>query len=1237
MEGVRKMEILRTTIIGLSFFALAALQAGDGKDCKTSADGLENSLLKLSFKWKNEAGGTGIGKQGSLRLNYKPDDAELVSYIFGAYGHRFDDGLLWAKWKGIPFAGTPCGDNAIVVKKEKDSVSVANTISLSPEGSRLRFDIAIANNSAKTVSDNYTCILPITAGRLEKAYNDNAFFHTPKKGGGFDSRQVVPLWGEYKSTPHSPVIALSDREDKLMFIQTADKGAVERFTFSVGVVNDHAGKEFGKITKIGMTLEPFTLNPGESVAYRYEWALVKGLSGLSGYSDGLAIDARMDTSVRKPGSDAKALIEFASAIPLKREVKVELSVKDADGRQTESISKSFALDITPLNPCAYEMSWKAGPSSKSEVMAVFSVDGKEVGRKEMSITSAGPDRDDLKSSLLKARGKCDAIAKSLPRLSAEYPETFKHLVLADYYGVKAEDALKRDDIKLAASLLDKMDGCANVAEKNAMAELKNPAVPALRSLKDRQTNSTCYVKGQDIYSPEGSRLYLQGLMDAFGCLHLECDENGNPIGKSGAEFIKSPQLRKLAIDRLVREAKSYGNFVSLYIKWELPWWYKAPEKEFFNEYLPFIDEVMATLRREHIWVTPHIEEGVFSDWFDPERRNCYLAAWRRACEKYGKYENITHYVATCPEPRLPMWGLGRDKSSGLKLIAGKWTEYALKQHGSFDALDKLWSGYGEGVTEAERKESLLTLPPYVNDEGKFSIRVKSYEEFVSSTKSEQMEELIRIIRESGDAHPIFLGVSAWTSWPLNPTSWLGKYAADPRIAGLCVDKYNGGHWSGISNPPEMIGDAFQVYGSKPLMIGEWSGGSAYDFDTTWRRGFQSARQCWGTMFAGLKAKSMVAWAGGNQSCCRMFDPKTKKPLPVTQEMIGIKNELIANPLPQRLQVLSVGNRNTPTSMCMAMYRLAAYFPQVKVDFSQGDIADLERWELTPFKLIVCNTEGVEAKDIAALRNFKGKVLLLGRPNLPGSRPGANDWMREGIFLKGDIECQGKGGVSTATVKMLKDAGALKAGSSFKHVFAKTKCAWVAKGSLLDNVEILAEANGSPALMRQDNIYWWTDMLGVESADLPISVAPTYPKLRESEENILKAVFDEAGVQYEVSPLQVWISNDIAYSYETTTGRVEIHNQGTVQIPEGMILCSYERFKDGIAMVVAGNAQAGNGSTLEIRCPSDNVSKVIVNGAASNFERDGANGITLPLAHNENGKYDIEVRFGKWTWSSLFPF
>jgi len=1200
---MNKTNLVRAVAMSGLFFAVAATAAPAAKENgklerKASSDALENQFLKATVSaWE--------GKWVLSRLLYKPDGAEIVRYLNGT---RFQDGLQWAQWPGnageLKYQSSPLGDNAVGISREKDHVTMVDKLSMPGDGSLLRFDVRIENKGDKELSDQYFNHVSLCAGRLEKECNPKAFLFVPKKGGGFDGKQVVSLWGGYKHAPFAPTLGLLDKEDKLMFIQSVTKGTVKSHTFSVGAADSHGGRDVGKRSVAGLTLAPFKLAPGKAVEYQYEWALVKGLSGLSGYADGLAVNARM-------ASPTEARLEFASAIPVKKTLAATLTVKDADGKEVERLSHDYVLDLAPGVPREEPVVLKPA-AGKLSVEVTFHADDKELGRRTMELP--GPDGAALEAALASARKQLQSAVDAVPYLGAEYPGTLKQTVLASYYGEKMEAALQDGDTGKARQLLGDLEKCVREAKAKAAEETAKPCSPALRALSDRERRAECYVKGSDIYSPEGHRLFLQGIMDGLGDLKWEYDPKGEFTRQTPIlDLLKSPRWRSLAIERMVKEARSYGNLVSLYVEWNGSN-KDIPHAEYLKWYLPFIDEVMEALHKEHIWVTLFLNGGGWEDYFNPERRSQWLEGWKYVSSKYGHYDNITHYVVTSPEPLPP-----RAKE---KITRERWTAHIIGKYGSLEAADKALAASGDGFAGTEKAERLLLPPSYLDDEGKFSARTKDYEEFLSSVMGLMTEEMIQAIRSTGDTHPIFLGTSVWACWPLNLTTWIGNYAADPRVAGLCLDKYVGGWWGGVNNPPEICWDSFHAYGVKPLVIGEWGTGCAMDFDTGWSRAFDSTRQSWGRLFAGLKAKSMVAWCGGGAPWANMFDFKTKQPLPVTKELVDIKDELIANPLPQDVQVLVVGNRNLPTYVFVSMARLAAYFPQVKVDFSQGDTADLKRWDLSPYKLVICYTEGTSAKDIAALRDFKGKVLLLGRPNLPPDQPGADDWRDAGLFVKGEVECQGRGATSPAAVKLLRDVGGLKAGSSFKHVFARNKCAWVPKASLRDDVEVLAESDGDAVLARQGNIYWWTDMLGIETLDLPTSAAPPYPQLRESERNLLNALFDEAGVKYEVSPLQVWVSNDIAYSYETATGWVKVHNAGTVQLPEGMTLSSYERFKDGIGMVVTGKG----GAQLVARCNADQVAKVVLNGKDAEFGRLDARHVSLKLPKDANNQYNIEVRF-----------
>ena len=162
-------------------------------------------------------------------------------------------------------------------------------------------------------------------------------------------------------------------------------------------------------------------------------------------------------------------------------------------------------------------------------------------------------------------------------------------------------------------------------------------------------------------------------------------------------------------------------------------------------------------------------------------------------------------------------------------------------------------------------------------------------------------------------------------------------------------------------------------------------------------------------------------------------------------------------------------------------------------------------------------------------------------------------------------------------------------------------------------------------MRQDNCFWWTDMMGYASADLPDDHAFLYPELRPLEREIYKGVCDAAQVAYRDSPVQVWVSNDVAFTYDVHSGHVKVFNAGTIQVPAGRFLKHYERFADGIACRIAGTPDAKSSPWVVLRCPAKQVAECLLDGQVAVWERrdDRHVAVKLPPA---NGDYAIQVSF-----------
>jgi hypothetical protein len=234
------------------------------------------------------------------------------------------------------------------------------------------------------------------------------------------------------------------------------------------------------------------------------------------------------------------------------------------------------------------------------------------------------------------------------------------------------------------------------------------------------------------------------------------------------------------------------------------------------------------------------------------------------------------------------------------------------------------------------------------------------------------------------------------------------------------------------------------------------------------------------------------------------------------------------------------------------------------------------------------------------------------------------WKKHRLFIKKDIRCSGYGAAVNSKIRFLQNFGKFSRGQEIRHYFAQKMSAWVPYSALLPDVKIMAESDGKAVLMKQGNIFWWTDTLGIEARDLPVELTLPYPNIRASEKNILNAVFDGSKVDYENSPLQVWISNDIAYIYETKSGHVKIHNPGTIDIPDGMFLKYYERFSDGILCNVSGKSNLKK-KTVKIRCNAEDVAEISINGKNALWKKSDLRHVEISIP-DVNISNDLKIKF-----------
>jgi hypothetical protein len=450
-----------------------------------------------------------------------------------------------------------------------------------------------------------------------------------------------------------------------------------------------------------------------------------------------------------------------------------------------------------------------------------------------------------------------------------------------------------------------------------------------------------------------------------------------------------------------------------------------------------------------------------------------------------------------------------------------------------------------------------------------------------------------------------------------------EMSKDPEISGYVYDRYIGNWWGAVKSPPEMHWSDYQFDNSKPVVIGEWGGGCGMDVRSAWNKEFYAMRQSWGRNFAGLKVCGMAAWDAGNAVWCNLFDLKTDRPLPVTAELMDIKNELIPNPLKKKPEVVLVSNRSSIPLLYtyIPLTRVAACLPQVGLDFSIAEFKDLKNWDMSHYKLMICYAEGMRAEDIENIRKFKGTVFIVGRPSASPEKSAVPEWIAKGFFIKTPVTWKGSGGAAESAISFKQDFGSFKAGQTINHYFSRTKCAWVKPAALMDDVEVIAEADGCGVLMRQGNVLWYTDTLASSEPG-----TCEYPTMRREDTLMVESAALVAGLQPDNLPVKVWTVNDVAFSYDVNSGRVQVHNPGTVQLPEGITLRSYDRFNDAIVMELGGKT-VSNDKTITVRCSSKLVKSVVCGTDRKPWKDVDARHISFDVDSGTNGR-NVIMEFKK---------
>ncbi|MDR0932647.1 MAG: hypothetical protein LBM70_06470 [Victivallales bacterium] len=1166
--------------------------AGTEKKTAINKNKIANDWIEAILQWKTAT---------IEDLRYVPDDARLIRTINP--GDHQKIGLRWSGSSDQPFAFTAkvLNDNALERSGEANGFRISDCILLDPRSSILSFISTLTNISGEAKTNALQVSSSLIPGRIEREYNDQAFatFFLKDEHKTF---RIIEQWGVIR-LPDTEALALSNREMQSVFLLNFPDKKPDNVTLNVGKIDSHAGRDRGKRTTLEWNSENFQLAPGSSGAFKYDFILFKGLRGISAFRPGFAVNAQWMTKVIEPGSKAICELEFAAATPVKFPLTIDYHLRTKDGKNIYKDKQSFPIDLTAGKSSSGKLEFTVPAGSGDCILALsFSDDSGIFGKTQLELFTHGVTAEAMRKTIA---SYYDSIAK-LPYLSAETPRTLTESVKADFHLKRAERFLKFDELDKAVGELKQATDRVKAMQLAATEEKSRPATPALRSMKEIKAQKRMYAVGHELYSPEGIRLFLQGMCDTdqFNSVnrifHRIIDPQGElDTKKPGIENLKNPRFRRLAIDTMIKNIRQYGNAHSQYFDM----------KNIANPvYLDFMIEYFQELNRQGIWVSAYFSTYGWNFWSEPDTVKNHLDAIEKFFPNFSTFSNFTHTVVPSPEPLVQ-----RPNTN-----PNHWQEFRQWYAQKYNDPNKLTE---LGYADDSKLNSDLT------SESVYSPVGPDYSEFLGQILITGTGKLLDLLLKKMSAdYPVYLGYSIWCSWPVNISALCNRYINDPRIGGFCVDNYLGGWWGAESNPPELswTGD-LQFTRTKPTIMGEWGSGVAMP-QTSWRYGFESTRQSFGRNYFVRGVSGLYAWSAALTGWDNMFNADSTS-LPVTAEFCQMRDAIVSSRVSTPSPVLSVASQmGTPKYIDISQIRLSSSLPELGVFADTADYRDLDTWDLSGYKVLIVHTEGVPANRIASLRKFPGKVILLGRP---ASEPGIADvdnWVKEKLFIK-DPKARGTGGgaARSLALQFKRKVGDLSGTMTQRHNFAGNYSAWIRPNQLLDDVEVLAVAGSYAAIMRQGNLYWFTDMVGIENLDMPASRAVEFPALQETELTIVSNLLKEAGIMNQRETLLVKIVNDAAVSYDPRAGVVAFHNADAFKLPDGMFPRAYELFKDGVVLLVGGE-RLNEQNLIEIRCNTAKIRKVTLDGKPIKFDKINDHRISVNFVGKGYALCDLRVHY-----------
>lgn len=1138
-------------------------------------------------------------------LYYSPDDAELIRRINP--GDYYKIGLRWSNNNTADgsFATSTAGHYALKREKLSNHLQLTEVIGLRPDTSILSFDTTIKNNSDKEVNDALQGSTGIIPGRIENELNPHALAAVKLSDGSFKSYKIVDLWGEYSHRGASSM-ALIDREMKSVWTIDFPQASPECLVLHVGKQDSHGGRDFGKRTAVEWNYPDFKLKAGELAPFKHHIMLFKGLRGVVALRSPLAINAQWRTKVVKPGETACCQLEFAAAAALDSSIDVKYQLVSVNGQTIASGSKTFPVKLAASQSVVGELEFPVNAEMGAvSCLLEFSDTQGRFGHAILPLATTGSTAAELRQKLESLKRELVQSFQKVAYPGAETPVFLTAYAKAQYHLRRAEAHLGFDELTMTAAELRAAEKNHNEMVLAATAEATRPVADSLRGMKSIKTMPRVYSVGNKLYSPEGIRLFLQGMCDTdqFNRLerifHQVIDPEGElDTKKPVLETLRNPRLRRLAINALVATIRKYGNAHSQYVD------VANLDKP---EYRDFMLELLEDLKRQGIWTSVFIGSKGWNIYSEADKFSQYQRSVRDFTVRFMDMPNLTHTVVVSPEP------LVQRPSTNPK----HWQEfrawYARRYHdpGRLTAL-----GYGD---DSKLAVDLLS-------ESVYSPVTVDYVDFLGEIIGDATESMIKLYHSIGLKNDIYLGYSIWCAWPLTIANVFQRFTADPRIKGYCLDKYLGGWWGAESNPPELAWTGDLQYSSyKPMIMGEWGSGVAMPA-TSWKHGLASLKQSFGRNYFVHGMNGMYAWSSAWTGWNNMFE-FNGTPLAATRYFCERRDAIVSSPVSHENKILSLASiKGMPRYIAMAQIRLTSCLPLIGTAADTGDIGDLEAMGPEKYRLLIVHTEGVKADKLTALRQLKSPVLLLGRPASEPDKSGVGDWISQKLFLKSPAARYSAGGAPRSfPLNFVRDFGTLKHGAALPHNFAANRSAWVKPEYLMDDVEIIAKAKDYAVLMRQGNLYWYTDMLGIESVDMPAGRAPAYPALQSSELRLVANMLSQSGIPWSDDPVSVRIVNDAAVLYDARSGHVEFCNANAFKLPEGMFPRAYELFSDGVVLLIGGERLQENNPVV-IRCMTVKVKKVTLDGKEIGFDKLNGKHILINIQGKGAAPCDIRVYY-----------